>query len=114
MNDLFTTRQRRQFAAAQAAYENRAEPELSEDAPVPFSSDWADAYIDGLAKAEDGFAYLDTDCIDLGEKGSDVADLLKALAVASREKPEVLHALIGSQFFRTMKELAMVAYGNQQ
>lgn len=113
MNDLLTTRQRRQFAAAQAVYENRAEPELSEDAPVPFSSDWADGWIRGLAGADDAARYLFSSAIDLGDLEADLAPLLQDMAVAYRDKPGAVHDLIGTRYFQTMKALAAVAYANQ-
>lgn len=116
MNDLLTNLQRHQFQAAQASYESREAPEFDEDddKPAPFNDEWVDAYINGLAAAEDAAEYLEEDGVEVGEQGQDVAKLLQTLAVGYQEKREQLADLVGSRFFQTMKALASVAYGNQQ
>jgi hypothetical protein len=83
------------------------------DAAMPFDSDWADAWIRGLANYADPEMYLARDGIELGPHADEIAWLLQEMAIAYRDKPGALADLIGSRYFRTMKQMAAVAYNNQ-
>lgn len=87
-------------------------PEV-DDAALPFSSDWADAWIRALAEADDAARFIERDGIDLGDNATDIAPLLRDMAVEYRDKPGAFGDLIGGRYFQTMKALAAVAYANQ-
>jgi hypothetical protein len=84
-----------------------------DDQPLPFSADWADGWICGLADAEDAQAYIDKSGITLGDQAHELAPLFQAMAQAYRDKPAAIADLTSGRFFRAMKSLAAVAYNNQ-
>jgi hypothetical protein len=84
-----------------------------EDEPLPFSADWADAWIVGLSQADDALAYIERSGITLGDHADEVAALYQEMAKSYREKPHAIADLTGGRYFRSMKALACVAYNNQ-
>lgn len=98
-----------------APYANRVDPAyfLTGDEPLPFSADWADGWIVGLANAEDPIAYLETSAVDIGDHADELALLFQEMARAYRDKPAAIADLTGGRYFRSMKALAAVAYNNQ-